>query len=747
MTSARWLSSARSHSSSTHRGRSLFLTPALFALTTFTSSALLFVIQPMAAKMVLPKLGGSPAVWGACVLFFQSFLLFGYLYAHVTTRRLSVPAQAALQIALLLAALPLLPLSISAGSPPAAESPVWWLLRTLTLRLGLPFFLLSATSPLVQRWYATLGSGHAARTYSLYVASNVGSMAALLAYPIWLEPGWGTSALSANWAVVYVAFIILTALTAFITARAGGSVESTRSASAISSRLLVRWIALAFVPSSLMLGVTLHISTDLAAVPLLWVLPLAAYLLTFILAFSSRAWIPGRWVMRALPFLVGAAVLAIGFQLNSPSSVLIHLAAFFATALMCHTALARDRPPTADLTTFYVCLSVGGVLGGVFNVVVAPHLFTTVFEYPLMLAVACMLRPSPAYRTGHLEPRGLIAAVVVIPIAVSVAAWEASIPPGASLAAVLTTAAILPAAATSLMNRTGPFNAVVAVLTLALLPAGAVRSMNGDLVFSGRSFFGISRVIEASDHSYRVLQSGSTLHGRENLPSDGACVPLSYYDPAGPIGQVLREPGRRVAEVAVVGLGSGALACYAEPGSRWRFFEIDDLIERIARDPRLFTFLGASRGRTSVEIGDGRKLLEAAPAGQFDLIVLDAFSSDSVPMHLLTREAIALYMSRLRAGGLVAVHISNRYLDLEPVLGSIADAEQLSAFAKFDSVISPAEVSRGRAASHWVVLGRSIADTGVLAETEGWHPVHSRAGVRAWTDDYSNLFVSIRGIW
>jgi hypothetical protein len=297
------------------------------------------------------------------------------------------------------------------------------------------------------------------------------------------------------------------------------------------------------------------------------------------------------------------------------------------------------------------------------------------------------------------------------------------------------------------MNRTAPFNAVIAVLALALLPAGAVRSLHGDLIFAGRSFFGISRVIESTDHAYRVLQSGSTLHGRENLPAGQTCVPQSYYDPAGPIGQLLRQSRRRIDDAAVVGLGSGALACYTEPTSHWRFYEIDPLVERIARDPRLFTFLATTRGRISIETGDGRKLLEAAPAGQFDIIVLDAFSSDAVPVHLLTREAIALYMSRLRTGGVVAIHISNRYLDLEPVLASIADGERLPAFGNFDEEISAADASRGRTASHWVVMGRSIEDLQGLGDTPGWHRLSPVAGVLAWTDDYSNLFRSLRGGW
>jgi hypothetical protein len=700
----------------------------------------------MAAKMVLPKLGGSPAVWSACVLFFQTFLLLGYLYAHVVTRRLAVRTQAALHVALLLTALPLLPPAIGDMPGPAGANPVWWLLRTLTLRLGLPFFLLSATAPLVQRWYAGLTIVSASRPYSLYVASNIGSIVALLAYPVWLEPAFGTSALSARWTAGYVALASLIACAAAVASLGAKTGRPIEPRAPIPMRQRARWAALAFVPSSLMLGVTLHISTDLAAMPLLWVLPLAAYLLTFVLAFSAREWIPQRLLMRVLPLLVAGAILAITFQFNSPLSIPVHLGAFFATALLCHTSLARERPAAGDSTTFYVWLSMGGVLGGAFNVLVAPLFFSSVFEYPLMLAIACLVRASPAYRRGPDESAGLVTTVVAVPLAVSVIAWASGVPAGVSLAAVLTTAAIVPAIVTSVMNRTAPFNAVVAVLALALLPGLSAHSGSGDLLFAGRSFFGVSRVIEASDHSYRLLQNGSTLHGRENLPAGAGCEPQSYYDAAGPIGQIVLKPGRRIADAAVVGLGSGALACYADPGSHWRFFEIDAVAERIARDPRLFTFLSASRGRTSIEIGDGRKLLEAADQ-QFDLIVLDAFSSDAIPVHLLTREAIALYVSRLRPAGIVAIHISNRYLDLEPVLASVTASERLPALANFEAAIAPEREARGLLASHWIAVAARPEDLRSLVPSDGWRPLVSDPRVRDWTDDYSNLIRSLRGGW
>ena len=720
----------------------------LFIGTTFVASTLLFLVQPMFAKMVLPKLGGSPAVWNGCVLFFQTALLLGYLYAHLTTRWLGVRRQAALHVVVIAAALALLPISLGGADPPPDGSPVLWLLATMTLRLGLPFFAVSTIAPLVQRWFASLPVPSAANPYFLYAASNFGSMLALLAYPFVIEPLWGTRLQTRVWAGGYALLVILIASCALRVYRGGRELPPNVHSRRASWRERVRWTALAWIPSSLMLGVTTHISTDLASIPLLWVLPLALYLLTFIFAFSTRQWIPPRWAGRALPILVLGTLLSVILQLNAPLLIGLHLATFFAAALVCHTALAQCRPPVEGLTEFYVWMSVGGMLGGLFNTLLAPHLFTGVFEYPLVLALACLVRPAPQYRDGSEEPWGFIAAVAIVPLAMAAGLWATGFaPPDIGLPSVLITAAVVPMLVLAVANRRAPFNALAGLIVVSFIIVASTRSVRGDVVFAGRSFFGVSRVLEANDHSYRLLQHGTTLHGRQNLPAGTACEPQAYYDPAGPIGQFFKATGDRFHQVAVVGLGSGGMACYARPGSEWTFFEIDRLVERIARDTRLFTFLQNSRGNVRVRIVDGRKGLEAVPEASYDLVVLDAFSSDSVPIHLVTREAIELYMSRLRPGGALALHISNRYLDLEPVIAATIESRHLQALTNLELQVSAAEMERGRTASQWVVVADTPGPLEGVSALPGWRPLHARPGVRGWTDDYSNLLRTIRALW
>ena len=717
----------------------------LFVATTFIASTLLFLVQPMFAKMVLPRLGGSPAVWNACVLFFQTTLLAGYLYAHLSIRWLGARRQAVLHLLVMASAVGLLPLSLGDASPPGDGSPVWWLLRTLTIRLGLPFFALSTMAPLVQRWFATLPVPSAANPYFLYAASNSGSMLALLAYPFVLEPLWGTHVQTLAWAGGYGALLVLAAACALSLRRGSRELSEVGHAGTTSWRQRVRWTTLAFIPSSLMLGVTTHISTDLASIPLLWVLPLAAYLFTFVIVFSTRAWVPRIAVARALPVLVFCAMLSIIFQSQAPWLIPLHLATFFAAALTCHDALARARPPAQELTSFYVWMSFGGMLGGVFNALLAPLIFVGIFEYPIVLALACFARPSPQYRNGRLEPSGFFVATAVVPPLVAAGLWIAGqAPQGVSLAAALVTALIVPAALSAAANRRAPFNLLAVLCVVGLMVASGARTARGDVIFSGRSFFGVSRVVEGADHTYRLLQHGTTLHGRQNLPAGSGCQPQSYYDPAGPIGDLFLRSGRAFIDVAVVGLGSGGLACYASGGSHWTFFEIDTLVERIADDPALFTFLPNSAGRIDVVIGDGRKGIEAARPASFDLVILDAFSSDSVPAHLLTQEAVDAYLSRIRPGGIVALHISNRYLDLEPVIGRLAAERGLVALTNRNVNISEADALKGRMPSQWVVMARDETPLGGVRGIAGWRSLVQPPNLQPWTDDYSNLLRSIR---
>ena len=715
-------------------------TAGLFMATTFTASALLFVIQPMFAKMALPHLGGSPSVWNTCVLFFQTVLLLAYLYAHLSVRWLGPRTQAISHIALLMLPLVVLPVQVPAGGPPAGESPTWWLLRMMSLTVGLPFLVLATMAPLLQRWYATLPVRSAADPYFMYSASNLGSMLALLAFPFLLEPIFGVRVQAFGWTGGYVLLVILASACAITARKYGRELPPVAATDAGDRGLTLRrrawWVLLAFVPSSLMLGVTTHISTDLAAVPLLWIVPLSLYLATFILAFSPRRSFLSGFVVRALPLLALAAVASVVIRVNSPYLILLHLAAFFAAALVCHDRLADDRPPASHLTEFYLWLSVGGVLGGIFNTLVAPSVFNGIYEYPLVLALGCLLRP-PLASTRRLEPWPLFAVTFITPFALFATLWLAGAAPANSFRDGAVIIVIVIGAFWAVFRRREPFNGLI--LGIALLVLAGFGALPGNVLFADRSFFGVMKVIDGPEPGRHVLQHGTTLHGTEDVRIPGTCQPLSYYHRNGPIGEFFSLAGTRLRSVAVIGLGTGALACYAAPGQRMTFFEIDPMIERIARDPLLFTYLQNTRGEIEITIGDGRKLMEQLPPGSQDLIIVDAFSSDSVPVHLMTREALRAYIARLTRDGVVALHVSNRYLDLEAVLEATIAADGLSGIARRDKTVPGGEENEGRTASHWVLIARHPTALAMIEGQSGWRRLEDSGRASAWTDDYSNI--------
>jgi len=714
----------------------------LFTATIFVAASLLFLVQPMVAKLTLPRLGGSPAVWVTCVLFFQTTLLLGYLYAHLSTRWLGIKRQTLVHGALLALPLVSLPLSAGEGQPAATASPVWWVLRTMTVHVGLPFFVVATTSPLLQRWFASLPIASARDPYFLYAASNLGSMLALLSYPFVLEPAIGTRLQTVWWSLGYALLAVLIACCAFQTRSSvshavAESEQDEGFVEAPTMRMQLSWLVLSFVPSSLMLGVTTHMSTDVAPVPLLWVLPLALYLGTFVLAFASREWISQRWLTRVLPLLVFGSILTILMNARWWWLIPLHLSTFFVATLICHTDLARRRPHPRYLTTFYIWMSLGGVLGGVFNSLVAPQLFNSVLEYPLVLAVAALIRPSPQYRGEAPESLGFLLGLPGFIVAVMIAVWASGGAPNLELQGLLFVCGSLLAIAYMFANRTAPF-AIMALGFVAMIvftgPAGS-----GRVLFADRSFFGVHRVIESADGSYHLLQHGSTTHGRQEMAAVDRCVPTGYYHPENPIGQFFERAGRPFNRVALIGLGSGGLACYATPGAQWTFYEIDPLVEHIARDPRYFTFLRNSPGEIDVVLGDGRLMLQQAPSGVHDLIVLDAFSSDGIPTHLLTREAMQLYLSGLTPDGVIAVHISNRYLDLEPLVAGLTHELGLFAIAKRDVQIDELARKTGRMPSNWVLASRHQQAFSGLVGLPGWRTLDGNADLRPWTDDYSNI--------
>ncbi|MFL5538014.1 MAG: spermidine synthase [Longimicrobiaceae bacterium] len=712
---------------------------AVYTAAIFTSAFLLFLVQPMFSRMVLPLLGGTPAVWNTCMLFFQAALLAGYLWAHAGARKLGVKRQAAAHVVLLAVAAALLPISVAGAAPPGGGAPIPWLLLLMATTVGLPFFVLSATGPMLQKWFAGTGHPGAANPYWLYAASNLGSMLALLGYPFVMEPRLRLMEQSRTWAAGYALLAVLVVLCAWVVWRLAPSAlavtedEAEAEAAPLPGRVKAGWIALAFIPSSLLLSVTTFITTDVAPVPLLWVVPLALYLLTFTLAFAARPPLRHPWVVAALPVAVTvvAMLMMYGWTRKPVLVIPIHLLAFFVVALGCHGELARRRPPVSHLTGFYLWIAVGGVLGGIFNVLVAPVVFSRVHEYPIVLALACLALPWPAQpytRRGVvanlLRTVGLVAAMVLV---------SRSDIPGIPHWMMLPLGVTVLILVQALLGRQPLFLALCVGAALAVQTALVLSSE--PTLLAHRSFYGRYAVLDAKQQGgYHALYHGSTLHGAQSLlhPRE----PLTYYHRAGPLGQIFaataEKAGRR--RVAVVGLGTGTVAAYGNAGEAWTFYEIDPGILKIARDPRYFTYLRDSPARISVVLGDARLSLAHAPPHAYDLIIVDAFNSDAIPVHLLTREALGVYLDKLAPGGIVALHLSNRYLELEPVVAALARERGLKA-----RVGTTTLAGFFLSASTWAAVARSDEDFGPIAADSRWLPAKPSPNVPAWTDDYSSL--------
>ncbi len=723
----------------------------LFAFTLFLSSSLLFVVQPMIAKMMLPLLGGTPAVWNTCMVFFQAVLLAGYLYAHASTRWLRFQHQAALHIVMLAASFLALPIVVANhnAEPPPTDMPIMWLLRMLLVTVGIPFFLVSASGPLLQRWFSRTDHPLARDPYFLSVAGNIGSIAALLAYPALFEPTLRLTEQSSAWTAGYVGLIVLTALCFLLAYRRSqahsASVEDTESVlrsdvpqDSPTWRRRLHWIVLAFVPSSLLLGVTTFLTTDVAAVPLLWIVPLVVYLLTFVLVFSRRTIVPHGIVARVLPLWVLPLAWLIVFSTRLPVAILgpIHLVAFFVAAMVCHGELARRRPEGRYLTEFYLSMSLGGVLGGLFNALVAPLIFTSVLEYPLALVLACALYPGrPKAETPYARRLDLAlpASVGAITLGMMFLIGVSESRPPAILMLALLVPSVL---CFSFSPR--PLRFALGIGALMLAGGGYVAAQEG-VTHRGRSFFGVHRVFDMAERKQRYLVHGGIVHGVQHLDPKRRREPAAYYHKGGPIGQVfdaLRQPGMN--RIAVIGLGIGGLAAYSEPGERWTFFEIDPAIADLARDERQFTFLADSPAEVRIVLGDARIALTKEPEQAYDLLIVDAFSSDAIPVHLLTREALRLYLQKLDNRGVLALHISNRYLRLAPLIGELARDAGLVCLLREDQQSGPAWAAEGRKPSQWAVMARSPDTLAPLMSDAHWKAVAPHGESIAWTDDFSN---------
>ncbi|MDP6515881.1 MAG: fused MFS/spermidine synthase [Alphaproteobacteria bacterium] len=719
------------------------------------SAVLLFAVQPMFTKMVLPLLGGAPAVRNTAMLFFQTMLLAGYGYAHLATRSLGPRAQLVLHLAIMGVAAATLPIAVAAGAtPPADGAPVPWLIGLFAVSVGLPFFALSANAPLLQRWFAASGHPAAADPYFLYGASNLGGIMALLGYPVLIEPLLRLQAQAWLWTLGYALLTALIAILALMLWRRGrGGQDSpphpaaaSAAGAAVTWRLRLHWLILAFAPSSLLLGVTAHITTDVAAVPLLWVLPLALYLLTFVIAFARRPALRHHWLVKAQPFVVLPVTLLFWWDVRIPALfIILHLAAFFVTAMVCHGELIRRRPASRDLTQFYLWIALGGMMGSAFNVLVAPVVFESVLEFPLALVLACALRPvlgrgrGPALAKDLAFPALLLAAFAVPPLAFDfrMAVLGPGIPEVAGAVLYFVSLGML---AYGFRLRPLRFGLGVGVV----LTVSALTSATDDVIARERSFFGVHRVKVTESGAFTLLQHGTAIHGAQHTEPEFRRDPLTYYQADGPLGQIFAVLGEDVGDVGILGLGAGTMACYRRPGQSWTFFEIDPVVARIARDRRFFHYMADCAPDASVVLGDGRLSLEAVAEGRFDLLIVDVFSSDSVPLHLITRQALDLYMTKLAADGLVLVHISNRHLDFAPVLANLAADAGLDARQQAYQVAEPDYLKTYKFDSHWVVIARPSRGLADLDRNPAWRPLAPDPGTGVWTDDYSNILSAIK---
>jgi hypothetical protein len=715
------------------------LITALFAGTLFTSASLIFIVEPMFGKLVLPRLGGAPAVWNTCMVFYQAVLLAGYLYAHALTTRCRIPGQVAIHLALLLAAGLMLPVGVGEdGWLEADASPVLSLLEQLVRGVGAPLFALSATAPLLQHWFSRTGGAGAKDPYFLYAASNVGSMLALLAYPLLIEPSTRLGEQQVSWALAYALFGGLTLACGLLTLRSRSELGSTQAV--ISSvhvagptwRVRCLWVALSAVPSSLMLGATTYISTDLGSAPLFWTIPLALYLLSFILAFSSRRASAAQVVLRAAIIFLPVLLLLLVVGASQPLLPLaaVHLLTLFLLSTALLTRLANVRPISEHLTEFYVWIALGGMTGGLFNSLGAPLLFDSVAEYPIALVAAAWLLPAVTSRTLTMP---LTAAAVTAGVAAAILVYVFMTPTAPRLLMMVA----VPALSITYLKASRTAVGLGLATTLVFCGGLLLKADTGRVLHAERTFFGVLRVEEQPSEGQRRLLHGTTIHGAQRL-HEMPPEPLTYYHRGSPVGQVFRALDDRLdgAHVGAVGLGVGSLAAYARTGQSWRFFEIDPSVVRIARDRRYFTFLAQCGDICAVEVGDARLTLARGETPRFDLLVLDAFSSDAIPAHLLTVEALDVYLRRLADGGVMAFHISNRHFRLRPVLAALASQRGLAGRAQFSPMQS---ADSGQNASEWVVLARSDQDLGRLASDARWQPLTAREGVRVWTDDYSDL--------
>jgi hypothetical protein len=743
-------------SSSPSRSGAPFVVLPAFCIALFLSAFLLFSVQPMFTKLVLPKLGGTPAVWSVAMVFFQAVLLTGYAYAHVLTTWLTPRGAAFVHLSLmgLIFALALpMGLPTDVGQPPE-EGQALWLVGIFAVSVGLPFFAISANGPLLQAWFARTGHSHATDPYFLYGASNTGSLLALLSYPFLIEPSLPVSDQVHIWTLGFALLIVGVATAASLAGRIPPTAIflQTKAVKAAASGWSNRatWTALAFVPSALLVAVTAFISTDVAAAPLLWVIPLALFLLSFIIVFQRKPFLRHERMLSLHLIVIGflLAPVLLGLHLDWQVMLPLHLVGFFLTAMVCHGEMARRRPPAQHLTEFYMWMSFGGVLGGLFAGLLAPHLFSSIVEYPLLLVASILCHPGlfeANDRSRTLKTIGLIlGAGGIIAVALFTASRAVSESELANPTAILIGLGLV-----LMLQFKHP--ARLAGLSAAVFLIVAANRVGGEEAEAIRSFYGVHNVAMTSDGQFRLLSHGTTLHGAQKVRDEngrlleGPPEAITYYHDSGNISQAIeaiRAAQGHLSNVSVIGVGTGSLACRRQPGESWTFYEIDRTVINIAKDPSRFTFLASCAPDAPIVLGDARLTVAGAADGSIDLLIVDAFSSDAIPIHLMTQEAIALYVRKLSTRGSLVLHISNRNIELASVVAAVGDVNGLAMFRAGPE--GRTSIGRYVTDSEVVVLSRSVNDVGDLATRSGWQRDDAKPGTQPWTDDYADV---IGAVW
>lgn len=737
---------------------------AVFSITLFLSAFLLFTVQPMVSKALLPLFGGSPAVWNSCMVYFQALLLLGYCYSHYLTKNFSFKWQLFIHSAMFVLAFIFIPLKLGGYSlPENSQFPILSIFAALSLSAALPFFVLSTSAPLIQKWFSWTNQADAKDPYFLYAASNAGSLIALLAYPFLIEPQFYLKQQSSLWSFTFIALAGFILVCAFLTAISGKNIKKVSAPvasaknSKISGRQKLKWAFLSFVPSSLMLGLTMHISTDIAAVPLVWVVPLALYLLTFILVFANKKIISEKVIVVTFPRIVIFLALAIALKVSNPLKLILpfSLLSFFVMAMLCHSRLVKERPSASHLTEFYLWMSIGGALGGVFNSLLAPLIFDRPIEYAIAIALSCLALPMKKSKDTAQTRR---------------ADWL--IPVFVGLFMYMVFNFILPALASytedELINKIGMFIfagiPVVYILSLRNRPLRFALALgiymiigvysavaNQSVLLTKRSFFGVSIIskFEVKGDVYHIYQHGTTTHGMQAMTPQKQQTALGYYHAAAPIADVFRVMNtvRSQNNIAIMGLGSGGLAVYAKKADVLDYYEIDQAVIDIAENEKYFTFLKNCPAKNRVILGDARLEIMKAPDGFYDLIIMDAFSSDSIPMHLLTHEALQMYFKKLSEKGTVVIHISNRYLKLKPVISALGESLSLKGLTRiFISQPKTPEEKKTIFSSEWCVFSKDPAVLERLQKDFKWKELPAnQSRVRVWTDDYSNILSALKG--